>query len=79
MQRVMIVGIIGQEIGLAVHVNGRYGSEVATMNGYDDEAVRVGGLRVGPFWQSWRGRLLLLAIVAASASVPWLIKVAMGG
>jgi hypothetical protein len=47
------------------------------MSGYDDEAQRVGGLRLAPLWRTWRGRLLLLAIVAASASVPWLIKMAM--
>jgi hypothetical protein len=48
------------------------------MKGYDDESAKVGGLRVAAFWRSWRGRLLLLAIIAAGVSMPWLIKVAMG-
>lgn len=50
--------------------------EEAAMGGYDDEAERLGSLRLAPFWRSWRGRLLL-AIVAASGSVPSLIKMVM--
>ena len=67
----------GQEIGLGLYVNGARPKEAA-MKGYDDESAKVGGLRVAPFWRSWRGRLLLLAIIAAGVSMPWLIKVAMG-
>jgi hypothetical protein len=47
------------------------------MSEYHDEAQRVGGLRLAPFWPHSEAGCVLLAIVAASASVPWLIKMVM--
>jgi hypothetical protein len=45
---------------------------------YDTIAERHGGLRLDPFWKTWRGKLVLLAAwlvsIGAGAVIAWTAK-----
>jgi hypothetical protein len=49
---------------------------------YDEQSEKYGGMSFGPFWGSRRGKLILLALFAASVGagmgIAWWAKVALG-